>query len=158
MSSLWLVTLCVAEDADNKIARLGFTFDPKAHEQAGAKENSDSEIQTDNNVLRLPKYQVTGKRLPFNEREILTPKGRLVLAKKTYLTPAYQKTLGPLSALAGFLANPLGGWQPNDPEAMALYEDVQQKRRNTEMKYLAGMARTADQSAAKPTAEETPAK
>lgn len=138
---LWII--CRAESPDKKLAQLGFAFDQHAHDLAvaAAKEENPTETNASDeaasdDLLKLPKFVVLGKRVPFTDREILTPKGRLDLAKKTYLTPAYQKTLGSLSALAGLLINPLGGWQPNNPEAMALYEDTEQLRRKTEMQEL----------------------
>ncbi len=143
MGSLWIGTLGADEDQDKKLARLGFAFDQHAHDVAVAAanavppvgENGSTNASSDD-VLLLPKYTVTGKRVPFKEREVLSPKGRLDLAKKTYLTPAYQKTFGLVEAVASLFINPMGGWQPNNPEAMALYEDTEQKRRNTEMKEL----------------------
>ena len=143
IGSICLWTICRAENPDKKLARLGFAFDQHAHDLAvtAVKEQDSTETQSSDeaasdDLLKLPKFVVLGKKVPFQDREILTPKGRLDLAKKTYLTPAYQKTLGPLSALAGLLMNPLGGWQPNNPEAMVLYEDTEQLRRKTEMQEL----------------------
>jgi hypothetical protein len=154
IGSVLIGTLGAADDSEKKVARLGFAFDPKAHEAAvAAAANGESASEnpgddpSSSDVLHLPKYTVTGKRVPFNERDTLTPKGKLILAKKTYLTPAYQKTLGPLSALASLIMNPLGGWQPNDPEAMSLYEDAEQKRRNTEMSELVHSATLSEQAA-----------
>jgi hypothetical protein len=151
MGSLWLGTLGADEDQDKKFARLGFAFDQHAHDEAVAAASADPPAGENGNagtssddVLQLPKYTVTGKRVPFKEREVLSPKGRLDLAKKTYLTPAYQKTFGLVEAVASLFMNPMGGWQPNNPEAMALYEDTEQMRRNTEMKELLNAAAPDD--------------
>jgi hypothetical protein len=144
MGTIWFGTLCAAEDSRSKIARLGFAFDQRAHDAAVAADKARADLERENDeqvilsdgVIRLPKYYVNEERMPFNKREILTPEGRLAVAKKRYISPVYAKTLGPLSAVASLLANPLGGWQPNDPEAMTLYYDQDQKRRNAEMKEL----------------------
>ena len=139
---VWLGTPCAAEDLENKVARLGFKFDQRAHDAAVAaakasseREDRGPEVLADG-VIRLPKYYVNEERMPFSTREILTPEGQLAVAKKRDISPVYAKTLGPLSAVASLLMNPLGGWQPNDPEAMALYKDEEQKQRNADMKAL----------------------
>jgi len=152
-----LGTLCAAEEADPKLARLGFAFDQRAHEAAVAAANADQESEKHGpgDVIRLPKYFVTEKRLPFTEREIQTPKGRLELAKKTYLSPVYQKTFGPLSNIYALFYNPLGGWHPNDPEAMALYQDADQMRRNQEMEALMRLDALQDKTAGGPAPEES---
>lgn len=138
------------EPAEDKVAQLRFTFDPHAQETAVAAgkaaftdEQPTGEFTADD-VLHLRKMIVTERRQQLIERDLLTPKGRLDLAKKRYLAPAYQKTLGPLSQVAAYYFNflaILGGWHPNDGEAMALYEDDAQKRRNTEMTDLISLAR-----------------
>jgi hypothetical protein len=109
-------------------------------------------------ILRLSKYVVTDERVRLEEREMLTSKGRLEVAKPRYLTPMYQKTLGPLIAVATLLANPLRGWTPNAPEAMALYEDDEQKRRNTEIKDLMDLATPSASLEKKPPAKKKPKK
>jgi len=138
IGSVWFGTLSAAEDAEQKLARLGFAFDSHAHEVAVAAAEGEPEKGKGgpSDVILLPKYFVTEKRLPFTEHEILTPRGRLELAKKTYLSPVYRKTFGPLSAVLSLINNPLGGWHPNGPEAMVLYEEAEQMRRNKDMKDL----------------------
>lgn len=139
---VWFGTPCAAQDPENKVARLGFKFDQRTHDAAvaaakAASERDDRgpEVLADG-VIRLPKYYVNEERMPFNSRDILTPEGQLALAKKRYISPVYAKTLGPLSAVASLIMNPLGGWQPNGPEAMTLYKDEEQKQRNADMKAL----------------------
>jgi len=146
MGIVWIGSAGAAEDTDKKVTKLGFAFDQQAHDVVVAAtsaapftENHEAEVPVDD-LLQLPKYVVTGKSVPLQEREVLSPTGKLDLARKTYLTPAYQKTIGLLAAVASLLNNPLGGWQPNDPEAMALYEDTEQLHRKTEMKELADLA------------------
>jgi hypothetical protein len=141
------------EPAEDRVARLRFTFDPQARETAVAAgkaaladEPPAGEFTADD-VLHLRKMIVTGSRPQLIERDLLTPKGRLDLAKKVYLTPVYEKTFGPLSQLAAYYTDFLaifGGWHPNDGEAMALYEDDAQKRRNTEMADLMNLVRLGE--------------
>ncbi len=143
-------TIRAGEPAEDKIARLHVSFDSHARETAGAAdkvaladEQPNGEFTADD-VLHLRKMIVTERRQQLIERDLLTPKGRLDLAKKRYLTPAYQKTLGPLAQVAAYYFDFLaifGGWHPNDAEAMLLYEDDAQKRRNTEMAELLSLAR-----------------
>lgn len=145
-------TSYAAEQVETRNEQLGFKFDPQAH-KAAVDKNSNLTIGTsleeieaaspDDNILHLAKVVVTGKRIPFNARDVMTPSGRLDFAKKTYLTPAYEKTFGPLGQLASYYFNflsVLGGWHPNDAEALALYADADQKRRNTEMNSLLEVA------------------
>jgi hypothetical protein len=143
-------TIRAGETAEDKVARLRFAFDPHVGETevvagkpALADEQPAGEFTADD-VLHLRTMIVTERRQQLIERDLLTPKGLLDLAKKRYLTPVYQKTLGPLSQVAAYYFNFLaifGGWHPNDGEAMALYEDDAQKRRNTEMTELINLAR-----------------
>jgi hypothetical protein len=140
LACVGLGMLHAAEDSEQKTARLGFVFDQQAHDAAIARrhaeqEKHDASAQADD-VIHLPKYYVTEERMPFTTREILTPEGRVALANKRYISPVYRKSLGPLSAIASLLMNPLGGWRPNDPEAMALYEDDERLRRKNETKEL----------------------
>lgn len=132
-----------AEAQNERTARLGFSYDRQAHEAAVAaeqnKESLDLEPPADG-VIRLRRYRVIEQRLKLEEHRLLTPKGRVEIAKKRYLAPMYQKTLGPLAAVASFLNNPLGGWNPNAPEALALYEDDENLRRRNELKDLSEIA------------------
>jgi hypothetical protein len=139
------------EPADDKVARLRFAFDAYAQEMAVAAgkaaftdEQPIGEFSADD-MLHLQKMIVTERRQQLTERDLLTSKGLLDLARKRYLTPVYQKTLGPLSQLGAYYFNflaILGGWHPNDAEAMVLYENDAQKRRDTEMAELLRLARS----------------
>ncbi|HVU22844.1 MAG TPA: hypothetical protein VHE13_01890 [Opitutus sp.] len=138
----------MAEDApDNRVSRLGFKFDQQAHDAAVAAENSrqPADEPLPAGVIRLPHLQVTARAMPA-QKEMLTPKGRIEVAKRRYETPLYQAVVGPLEGLASLLNNPLGGWNPNAPEALALYEDDEQKRRNHEMSDLLDLAAFADRA------------
>ncbi len=75
-------------------------------------------------------------RVKFKEHDILTGKGRLALAEKQQLTPLYRVTFGPLSQLAAYYfdwTSILGGWHPNQVEAMVLYRQEEDLRRQREM-------------------------
>jgi hypothetical protein len=87
----------------------------------------------------LPRMVISADRVHLNSEEILTDKGRLEVAQKRHLTPLYRATLGPLSVLAGYYMNPfslLGGWHPNEAEAMILYRQEEKLQRRDEMDSL----------------------
>ena len=138
------------EAVEDKVARLRIAFDPHPRATAVAGDRpafadgpSSGEFAADD-VLHLQKMVVAARRQQLIERDLLTPSGKLDLARQLYLTPVYQKTLGPLSQVAAYYFDFLaifGGWHPNDAEAMALYEDDAQKRRNTEMAELISLDR-----------------
>jgi hypothetical protein len=135
--------------AGSAASRLGIHFDQKAHDAAvaakkGAMDGGIFAEPHDADVIRLPKYVVKEERFPLEEYELLTLKGRVAVAEKRYLTPIYQKTVGPLTAIATFLNDPLGGWRPNAPEAIAIYEDFENVRRRERTKELTSLAALAD--------------
>ena len=152
LSAGWTGRTFATEGAEKKNERLGFRFDPQAREAAvdttgkvpAGKSSEDLEATSPaDDTLHLSKVVVTGKRIPFNARDGLTPAGRLDFAKKTHLTPAYEKTFGPLGTLASYYFNFMAifsGWHPNDADALALYADADQKRRNIEMNSLLEVA------------------
>jgi hypothetical protein len=81
--------------------------------------------------ILLPKVIVQEQRVAPLEREVLTSKGRLEAAQKKYLSPVYQTTLGPLVQVASYYFQPLsllGGWRPNEAEAMTLYWEDDRRR------------------------------
>ena len=70
------------------------------------------------------------------EKDVMTEKEELRLAKKNYLSPIYQAVFGPLSQLGAYYLNPLAiftGWHPNDAEALTL---ARQERRLQERREL----------------------
>ncbi len=95
-------------------------------------------------VERLPRYVVKEKPVPLADRALLTPKGRDAVAQQRYLSPLYQKTLGPLAALASLIYDPLRGYRPNSAEASALYEQDEAIRRASEETDLRELATLAD--------------
>jgi hypothetical protein len=109
-------------------------------------------------VVRLPKYVVREKGVALTEYELLTPSGRVEVAEKRYLSPMYRKTIGPLAALVSLVNNPLGGWSPNAPEAMALYEQDEAIRRNHEIEGLMDLAQLAEAAKPAPPAPSSPKK
>jgi hypothetical protein len=102
-------------------------------------------------IVCLPRLDVRERPVPLRENELLTPKGRLATAKRTTLSPVYQYTFGPLSWAAMLYFNPLAllsGAKPNDAEAMALYEQNEDIRRDREIRELQDLATLAEQAAA----------
>lgn len=131
-----------------RVARLGFAFAPPAGDAArtGAQPSAALDLEpADPDVVRLPKYEVKERPIVLSEDELLTPEGRVALAKERYLTPMYRKVFGPLAAVASLLNNPLGGWNPNGPEALAIYYDNLNYTRRKELEDLAGIATLAEQ-------------
>lgn len=138
--------LLFAENNDSKASRLGFKFEQAAHDAAVAADRARAAASEDPvppGVVRLPRYAVTTKAVPPEDR-MLTPKGRIALAERRYETDFYRAAIGPVEALASLINNPLGGWSPNAPEALALYEDEERLRRANEMSDLLGLADLAD--------------
>ena len=87
----------------------------------------------------LKPYVITTPRVKLTERDVLTDQAKLALAKKTQLTPLYQVTFGPLSQLGAYYfdwLSILGGWHPNDLEALVLYRQEEDVRRKNEMDSL----------------------
>jgi hypothetical protein len=127
-------------------ARLGFRFDARAHAAAEAVSGSDSLAAEPPppGVVRLPRHVVIGERVPLGGDDLLTPAGKVEVAKRRHLSPLYRTTFGPLSAVLSLINNPLGGWNPNGPEAMALYEEAQRQRRSAQEADLAGIADLAE--------------
>ncbi len=128
-------------------SRLGIVFDPGYREKAQAEDKAALEartlgaIGTTEGILLLPKFHVEEERVRIPEHELLTRYGRRELAKQKYLAPGYQKTLGRLAAVAALLANPLGGWNPNNAEASVLYEQDEAIRRREELSELEDLQR-----------------
>jgi len=92
-------------------------------------------------VILLPKYFIHDKVPVFEpvERYQSDPKARVALAKKRCLSPIYMKTFGPLGQLIAYymsLINLLGGWHPNDGEALLLLDQEEHLRRVAEVDYL----------------------
>lgn len=136
-------------DSAPRSARLGFKFDAAAHAAAvDSRSGADRLVEAPPppGVVRLPRHVVIGERVPLEGDELLTPEGRVEVAKKRHLTPLYRVTFGPLSAVLTLLNNPLMGWHPNAPEAMAFYEQAAQQRRSQMEADLAGIAELADEA------------
>lgn len=136
--------------SDDTAAKLGYRYDPSRH-AAKAKPGdprTEAEDPVPAGVIRLPRHVVTESRIQTDDDALLTPEGRVEVAKKRHLSPLYRVTLGPLAALASLLNNPLGGWNPNGPEAMALYEQERKRVRDARITELEGLARLAEEARA----------
>ena len=129
--------------AQQSINRLGIKFssnlsDEKSTSTAPQLSGLDP-VEASLDMTKLEPFVVTGPRVKLTERELLTKKGTLALARKTQLTPLYQVTFGPLSQVGTYYFNwmtILGGWHPNNAEAMALYRQEEEVRRDKEMNEL----------------------
>jgi hypothetical protein len=103
-------------------------------------------------VLVLPNFDVQNSRIDLTERDVLTQKELLARAKTRYLNPAYQKTMGQLSAALGMLANIPSifyGWHPNDAEASVLFADDEKLRQIRESFDLIDVIKDTDPAAYK---------
>jgi len=107
--------------------RLGVKFDPsppaKPPELAPKSPSVVLEDPADLPLVVMPRVEVVERRGPLTPDDVLTPSGRLDLAKKRYLSPTYRAVFGPLTQLGAYYLNflsLLGGWHPNDAEAATL--------------------------------------
>jgi hypothetical protein len=138
-----------AESPNSHLSRLGFTYNPTVHDAAqkkAPKSPAAAEEPAPAGVFRLPKYTVAEKPVPIEPNSLLTAKGRVDLAEKRTLAPLYQKTIGPLMAVVSLLHDLNGGWNPNAPEAIAIYEDIKQRDRNAQMADLNDLSELADRT------------
>jgi hypothetical protein len=90
----------------------------------------------------LSPMQVSARPLKLSETEVLTEKGLLEYAKIRYTTPLYRVTFGPLAQLGMYYFNfltILGGWHPNDAEAMAFYHEGERVRIVSEVDSLVSL-------------------
>jgi hypothetical protein len=139
--------------------RLGLSFSPppKTGENPTVLSPSPPAIFPDPvspGTVILSPFLVTTPRVKLTERDILTAKGRLALAQKQQLTPLYRVTFGPLSQLAAYYfdwTSILGGWHPNQVEAMVLYRQEEALRKQREMDYLIRLETLDEKSDAKKT-------
>jgi len=132
-----LLVLCgsrslFAEEAQEEKTtdKLGYHYDPGVREKKGAPETVLVRNFEPPEVV-MDRVLVTARKLNLEPHEMLTPRGRMVEAKKKYLSPVYQKTFGPLSQLAGYYFNwlsILGGWHPNEMEAYLFAEQDERVR------------------------------
>lgn len=131
--------------------RLRVEFAPKANAST-ARPTVPAYPTPDNTaVVRLPRFDVRERPIPLRDHEVLTPKGRLAVAKATTLSPAYRYTFGPLSWAAMLYFNPLAllaGAKPNDAEALVLHEQNEAIRRDREIRTLEDLGALAERAVA----------
>jgi hypothetical protein len=133
------VMLASAQTAPS--SRLGFEFSPTIATPPAKLSVTDL---NSNGAIVMPKFQVESVPITIPERELLTPSGRAQYAREHYTTALYRKTFGPLGAIAGLAMNPLGGWRPNDNEALMLYEQDERLRRLHETDDLLRIVKLTD--------------
>lgn len=135
-------------------ARLGVSFSstPKGGSAATPPTPVLSPAPVAPGTVVLSPYLVTTPRIKLTEKELLTDKGRLALAQKQHITPLYRATFGPLSQLATYYFNwpsILGGWHPNETEAMTLYRQEERLKMLDEMDSLIRLETISDPKQAK---------
>jgi len=135
--------------------KLGYHYDPGVRETKGAPETVLVRSIEPPEVV-MDRVLVTAKKLNLEPHEMLTPRGRMVEAKKKYLSPVYQKTFGPLTQLAGYYFNwlsILGGWHPNESEAYLFAEQDERVRIIETLSELERLDRLGRQPQAQPKAK-----
>ena len=136
---------------------LGFKFHPPARtiEDVTEATQPTSPVFSDGvspGTFVLPPYFLNEARVKLTNKEILTDKGRLEIAEKRYISPLYRTTFGPLAQLATYYCDwlsILGGWHPNEAEAMALYRQQERRLMLDEMDSLIRLETALDPKATK---------
>ncbi len=93
-------------------------------------------LPPDPGVIRMKPFVVRGERVRLTDADVLTGAARVKAAEKKYLSPAYRRTFGPLSQIAGYFANFLSilhGWHPNAAEAATLLHQEERLKMLNEM-------------------------
>jgi len=109
--------------------------------------SSSQPIEDLGETVQLPKFVVEARRNVPQEKEMLTDYGRLQFAKKTFTTPLYRATFGPLSQVATYYFNfltILNGWHPSDAEAMTLYRESERVQILTDIDDLCRLEKLRD--------------
>jgi hypothetical protein len=135
------------EAAPSAAERLGFKYNPVKESVSPPA----AEVPVPDGTVVMPKFLVRESRVKPTEEELLTPSEKLAAAKKENISPLYAVTFGPLSQLAGYYLNflsILGGWHPNDAEALVLYEQNVRVRKMNEFDDMVAMVKLADQKEA----------
>ncbi len=120
--------MLAAETPPPAVARLAIPFVPASKPEPAAP----AEAAPVPGVVLLPKFDVKDDRIKLTEDDMLTDKGMLESAKAEYLSPVYQSVFGPLVQVGTYYLNflsILGGWHPNDAEAMLFYGQHERLRK-----------------------------
>ena len=158
---IWSIARAVASDAIEPTqeltpklsllpaALLGFKYEnpgPKTPDLASTGSLSQP-IEDFGETVQLPKFVVDVRRNVPKGKEMLTDYGRLQFAKKTFTTPLYRATFGPLSQVATYYFNfltILNGWHPSDAEAMTLYRESERVQILTDFDDLCRLEKLRD--------------
>jgi len=143
MLALWGTALMGSDDPPSAAERLGFKFNPVKEPAPPATASAPA---PDGTVV-MPKFLVRESRAKPTEEDLMTPAEKLSQAKKENISPLYAVTFGPLSQLAGYYFNwlgILGGWHPNDAEALVLHQQNVRLRKMSEFDDMVEMVRLAD--------------
>ena len=125
------------------VERLGFKFNPV---KEPAAQTTASAPAPDGTVV-MPNVLVRESRAKPTEEDLMTPAEKLDQAKRENISPLYAVTFGPLSQLASYYFNwlgILGGWHPNDAEALVLHDQNIRLRKLREFDDMVDMVRLAD--------------
>ncbi len=109
----------------DSVSRLRFTYASAAAVTPGEK----PALEAVTPATLLPKFEVREKPLALGPDDVKTGAALVAEAKARYLDPVYQKTGGQLMAGLEIIANPLGGWHPNEATAMTFYAQDERLRR-----------------------------
>jgi hypothetical protein len=140
--------------SDLPAALLGFKYEkpgPTTPNLASTGSSSQP-IEDLGEIVQLPKFVVEARRNVPEAKEMLTDYGRLQFAKKTFTTPLYRATFGPLSQVATYYFNfltILNGWHPSDAEAMTLYRESERVQILADFDELCRLEKLRDPHAAK---------
>ncbi len=100
--------------------------------------------------VRMAPVTVNQSRFPevkLRPTEVLSAKGEVDYAVQHYTSELYRATFGPLSQVATYYFNflsILGGWHPNEAEALTLHREAERIRINREIKDLIEIQQVKD--------------
>jgi hypothetical protein len=141
--ALWSVAALSAQPAPSAAERLAIPYVP-APEQAPA---AAGDITPAAGVIVMPKFDVKDDRIRLDNEDVLTNQGILASAKKEYLSPVYQSVFGPIVQLGTYYLNflsLLGGWHPNDTEALLFYQQHERLRKMGEWDDVIRLSKLTD--------------
>ena len=142
--ALGLVSAAWGDEPAPPATRLGIHFEPQAPAV------SDNPILNPPappaGVVELPRFDVKEMPLRIDADELLTAHGQLDDAKRRFISPLYAKTFGPLAQLGAYYLDffsILGGWHPNDLEALVLYDQDRRLKRMQDFNDLIAVSKVA---------------
>jgi hypothetical protein len=141
--ALWSAVTLGAQPAPSAVERLAIPYLPAPDQGPTAA----SETTPAAGVVIMPKFDVKDDRIRLADDDVLTNQGILASAKKEYLSPVYQSVFGPLVQVGTYyldFLSLLGGWHPNDTEALLFYQQHERLRKMGEWDDLIRLAKLTD--------------